>query len=153
MVTAQEKVFNTAELMEMILLDIDPMEIITNTQRVCKKWHSSLAASPKFQQNLFLKARTKALPTSCNTTEARLTKNNYMARVIPNLFNVDISNANIEDGYITRFVLHHHIRELLPRWLASNASWRYMFISQPPITKLQWEVNNNREDSHVLINK
>ncbi|KAI1136525.1 hypothetical protein F5Y05DRAFT_391575 [Hypoxylon sp. FL0543] len=50
MSTAQEKVFGTTELLERIILDIEPRDILVNVQRVSKRFKDVIDGSCKIQQ-------------------------------------------------------------------------------------------------------
>lgn len=53
---AAAQVFNTAELVEMILLELAMEDILLRAMRVCKYWKAVIDASLKLQQVLFFKA-------------------------------------------------------------------------------------------------
>ncbi len=53
MVGASTQVFAIAELMEMILLEVDRHALLVAAQRVSKQWHEHIAHSPVLQMALF----------------------------------------------------------------------------------------------------
>lgn len=53
---AAEKVFDTAELLEIILLNL-PMKDLIHAQATSRNWREAIAGSDELQRRLFLKAR------------------------------------------------------------------------------------------------
>ena len=72
---AQAGVFATVELLELVLLNLDPITLFA-IQRVCKQWKYLIADSHRLQERMFLRApvcnnkpKTEIQPsTSCPTT-------------------------------------------------------------------------------------
>jgi hypothetical protein len=72
---AQASVFATVELLELVLLNLDPITLFS-IQRVCKQWKYLIADSHRLQERMFLRApvcnnkpKTEIQPsTSCPTT-------------------------------------------------------------------------------------
>ncbi|KAI1396018.1 hypothetical protein F4819DRAFT_504881 [Hypoxylon fuscum] len=159
MASSQDKVFGTTELLETILLYIKPTEALANTQRVSKRWKETISSSPTFQQRcFFFKASTKQLAAGRGTNDERYTKNHILARIHPNLFQVQVVDNQIVDStdrlavhFGPRLPYHSPPEVLQPRWPAQIGSWRRMLLANPPITKLRWEIRRMGEDSCSLL--
>ncbi|OTA90854.1 hypothetical protein M434DRAFT_33208 [Hypoxylon sp. CO27-5] len=127
MSTVQENVFNTTELLELILLNVEPRDILVSAQRVAKRWKEVIEGSFKIQQALFLRASPSSF------TECRYTKNEMVPLSTP--LSVDVVE-------FTQAAWHPQ-----PVWLVENASWRMMQVAAPPITTIHWQVHRLEKDS------
>lgn len=56
---AQAKVFTTPELLEIILLHLDPRTLLVSAQRVCQTWTAQIQSSPAIQEALFFRPARK----------------------------------------------------------------------------------------------
>ncbi|KAK8081134.1 F-box-like domain-containing protein [Apiospora hydei] len=54
--SSQDKVFDTTELLECILLHVDLATLLTSAQRVRRRWHELISDSPELQRHLFFRA-------------------------------------------------------------------------------------------------
>ena len=79
--SAQAGVFATVELLELVLLDLDPVTLFA-IQRVCKQWKCLIAGSHRLQEHMFLRAPAcnnnkpkpnRQLSTQCPTTTTKST--------------------------------------------------------------------------------
>ncbi|KAI0836061.1 hypothetical protein F5Y06DRAFT_305653 [Hypoxylon sp. FL0890] len=127
MPTAEEKVFNITELLELILLNVKPRDILVNVQKVSKRWKEVIEGSYKIQQALFFRVSPESL------TEEPYTKNELLPL-----------------GHS----LYLDVEEFTPRtwrpqpvWLMENASWRMMQISAPPVKTIHWQVHRLEKDA------
>ncbi|KAI0116152.1 hypothetical protein F4776DRAFT_673609 [Hypoxylon sp. NC0597] len=127
MPTAQEEVFNTTELLELILLNAEPRDILVGAQRVAKRWKEVIEGSFKIQQALFLQASPSSF------TECRYTKNEMVPLSTP---------VSVDVVEFTQAAWRPQ-----PVWLVENASWRTMQVAAPPITTIHWQVHRLEKDS------
>ncbi|KAI0844965.1 hypothetical protein F5Y00DRAFT_273445 [Daldinia vernicosa] len=146
--SARDRAFAVTEILEIIFLHIDSRELFLNVQRVCKEWRATIAGSLKILTALFFRSSPKSLNWE------RYTKNHYVAYLWPKLFNATLFHwgsypNHTKYSYMSldeiRSTLDYGMREI---WLANNVSWREMLVSQPPITKIHWQVW--REDEEDL---
>ncbi|KAI0122253.1 hypothetical protein F4814DRAFT_203605 [Daldinia grandis] len=142
--SARNRALNIPEILETILWGMEDRDVLINAQRVSKRWQATIMGSPKIQASLFL----RGIPRSLNAE--RYTKNHLVAYFWPKLFNATLFPygsypGHTKSSFMTldeiRTSLDYGIREV---WLVENASWRQMLVSQPPITKIHWQVR--RED-------
>lgn len=64
--SAQDKVFDTAELLEQILIGADFKTLLVGAQRVCKAWHAIIRSSTDLQRKLFFRYATMEQATALN---------------------------------------------------------------------------------------
>ncbi|KAI1469374.1 uncharacterized protein F4812DRAFT_327351 [Daldinia caldariorum] len=99
--------------------------------------------SPRLQTKLFFRKSPKPL------TGQRYTKNHTIAFFIPPFFNMASNESELHHSGTTNLSLGRirslfHDEDMRRTWLTRNASWRKMFVSQPPIEEIHWKVT--RED-------
>ncbi|KAK6953016.1 hypothetical protein Daesc_005313 [Daldinia eschscholtzii] len=113
--------FHITEILEQILLHLEPRDIIAYAQRVCKQWQQVISgnqllagAVELFFSHAFIKAPGGLY-------------------LIPS------------GGFRDEKCMQPEPQRL---WLLKNASWRQMQIAQPPITKLYWELFQRSGRTH-----
>lgn len=136
------------EVLENILLHLDIKTILTSVLRVSRSWHDLITHSPRLQKHLFF------LPAPEYETKAR---NPLLAERFPLWFPDPITSA--ETAFVPSSdeqdnMLNHFGRcefdessfECLPisreechgSFMYERASWRRMFIQQPPAQRLPY---------------
>ncbi|OTB17885.1 hypothetical protein K445DRAFT_20353 [Daldinia sp. EC12] len=153
MASALERVWNVTELLESILSKVDDRDVLVNAQRVSKRWRDVIKASPTTQKALFF--RPSSVPLAPFQTYS---VNRFIVAALPFLFNKLVSTGgDLEPlkpyGDVTIGDLACHFDfEFRRKWLADNASWRGMLVSQPPIKKVQWQVwKVEKMDQRVIL--
>ncbi|KAI8966325.1 hypothetical protein F5Y11DRAFT_189655 [Daldinia sp. FL1419] len=146
MTSAQDRVLHVTELLEGILSFLSMHDILINAQRVSKRWRDVIETSPEVRKAIFL------FPSSTSLFDKEVySKNRKILYVFPQLFSVhldrDVSFHNKPWGFMdlmsdTKF---HFPSGLKERWLTNNASWRNMYVSQPPIEKIYWHIQNQTD--------
>lgn len=110
-----EKALAIPELLEAVLLQLSVIDILVNSQRVCKTWHDCVNGSTSLQRELFL--RPDRSPTGpCRKTAKHIDSNSFRT--------------------INPFADLISIKEHTNRTAAFDhpgASWRSMLIVQPPV--------------------
>jgi hypothetical protein len=120
--TPCHRVLATVELLETILLDVDIQTIITSAQLVCKRWKLLVDRSQKIQQALFF----VAVPQS-----HKKRRNPLLAKLFPPLFPLPgTSDAVFRIEDLQKLLLESADKR--GAFFRQNASWRNMFIQQPP---------------------
>src|SRR5437879_630808 len=79
----KERVLSTAELLELILLQLDLRTLLTAAQRTCRYWKTLIRDSPSLQKYLFLMPDESA-PKSWNP---------LLAEAFPSFFSQDGTSA------------------------------------------------------------
>lgn len=130
---ACDRFFSIDELLT-IFLESAPTLVLLNCQRVCRKWNQIIADSPLLQENLFLEP----------------TENKGSRRINPILWKVfgPVLATPTEPHHSSPGIVYEDLAALpWARHLESTsslafarqeASWRRMYISQPPIDRLDW---------------
>jgi hypothetical protein len=155
---AQAQVFATTELLELILLALDPITLFA-IQRVCKQWRGLIADSHRLQEHMFLRApacvRNKSNPkrqlprptttiSSTHTAENHdhknndcIDKNNDDATSPPSLETVSLSPILAP---ATQYIHTPHPNQLgvtctqttlLSSSSSHTPSWHNMYLSSP----------------------
>ena len=146
--TASHRLLGTSEVLEMILLHL-PIRDLLLAQRTCKWLKSVITESPPLQRALFFKP-VYALPAedfrmgkACCTEHQLLPGDllvcNSKLRVYGNpLFEWAFGTAEGEEEQSRDKEL-----ELPPAFAYRKASWRRMFITQPPLPRvtIEWELD------------
>ncbi|KAI1459795.1 hypothetical protein F4805DRAFT_472843 [Annulohypoxylon moriforme] len=138
---AQREAFQDSELLERIILFINDGKTILKLQRVSRKWRDTINRSTKLQRRLFF------LSTPASPTTQPRDKNLMIAFIAGNFFSTKFSSQGTllkrDIGYSVVSMWAPPPCMTLPlkqAWLAPNASWKKMQISNPPITKIRWQV-------------
>lgn len=121
--SALEKVVSTAELLELILLQLDLRTLLTAAQRTCRYWHSLVRDSPSLQKHLYF------MPDE-NVSKSW---NPLLAEVFPSFFSRNGGSA-AGFGRFT-FATFDMIQspDKITAYNRKEASWRRMLVQQPPI--------------------
>lgn len=122
----EEKVLSTAELLELILLQLDLRTLLTAAQRICRYWKTLIRDSPSLRKYLFLMPDESA-PKSWNP---------LLAEAFPSFFSRDGTSAT-GFGRFT-FATFDMIQrpDKITAYNRKEASWRRMLVQQPPILEL-----------------
>ncbi|KAF3059957.1 putative f-box domain protein [Daldinia childiae] len=147
---ASDRVFAVPELLEAILSQVDKTDLLVNMQRVSKHWKKVIEGSPKFQKALFFLASSGS-----PTPHKRYLKNLRLASVVQPFFSVDLLAGGLSDdkrfSHIwMRDIVWHLDSDIKPKWLVEDASWRNMYVSQPPIKRLHWQIQREDQESYGL---
>lgn len=163
---ARDAVFNTAELLESILVYLEPKNVFV-LQRVCFRFQETIAGSPRLQEAMFLRppARTPGLRWASESsgkfdkeprlfevldhaTPVPLIEGNRIRLITPTRLNTILQVATGGYGHqldsnvrIARY-LHDVVAPLVPFELRKKESWHRMHMSDPPATRaridLRW---------------
>ena len=123
--TAATSVFDITELAKMIFLKLPVNDLLVDVPRVCKLWHSIVASSTKLQKALFLLPSGPiifARPKNGRSVEGHPGHQFASKDIAQNpwlkVMGLKVASATTN---VKRAAL-----------FAPEASWRRMFISQPP---------------------
>jgi len=149
--SSAHRVLLVTELLEMILLQL-PMEDIILSQMVCTYWRDAIAGSRPLQRiACFVDARTEAIDTKLTEAAVSIaggpTEAEFESRLIWPLGKILQSHRNpvsqklggwelmwTSAHYPTqRLVLVLHPNTIYPKLMRSEASWRKMLFTHPPL--------------------
>ncbi|KAH8680555.1 hypothetical protein BX600DRAFT_504331 [Xylariales sp. PMI_506] len=125
--TRCEQVFNTTELLLLILELLDARTLLTSATRVCRRWNDTIAESRKLQQTLFL------LPRSELKAGLHIVNPFLLKKKVPSWLDrrgIRELGREASDGF--PFGEKNRLRALL----REDASWRRMLVAHPPILSL-----------------
>ncbi|RAK97264.1 uncharacterized protein BO80DRAFT_482533 [Aspergillus ibericus CBS 121593] len=125
---APHSVFLITELLEAILLHVDPFTLLTSAQRVCHFWNTVIQHSHRLQIALFFQPSNNYIPTPhepCCPENPFLTKLWYPIFFRRHLFT--LSFPLLASPLTSKFVPHH-----IDVYLRREASWRRMLVFQRP---------------------
>lgn len=134
--TACEQFFSIDELVT-LFLEKAPNLVLLNCQRVCRKWNEMIQDSETLQQHLFLSPSEDQTTPTLNPIlwqrfNSILATHTYPHHSTPQITYADLSQLPwARDGEI----MDARARQAFAR---DEASWRGMYISQPPITRMDW---------------
>ena len=167
--SASQSVFNVPELLEHILLQSSPRDILTNATRINLQWKQLIDTSPSIQRWLCLENGTGSAvaPKMFCIIEGEVFAPiyNIKLRLNPLLlyedkdvpfteamlwsFNVDgLSYSSVPNVVIclTR-AMQEPPQGKVASWRREGATWRGMFLSDPPVTTLGVEIDAEVSDS------
>ncbi|KAJ5105749.1 hypothetical protein NUU61_003096 [Penicillium alfredii] len=124
----QQQVWSTPELLESVLLPLDPRTLLVSAQRVCRTWTSLIRESSAIQKALFF------TPVEGVSTEKA--HNPLLAAAFPSLFHTINTDSEDEEEFSFEgldIVQHPEKRAV---YFRPEASWRNMLVQQPPTHKL-----------------
>ncbi|KAJ5166695.1 uncharacterized protein N7482_005476 [Penicillium canariense] len=125
-ISPQEKVVSTAELLELILLQLDLRTLLTAAQRTCRSWNILIRDSPSLQKALYF-VPNENVPKSWNP---------LLAEVFPSFFS-EHGTAATNFGKFTFSTLDMiKYPDKIIAYNRKEASWRRMLVQQPPILEL-----------------
>ncbi|KAF2211375.1 hypothetical protein CERZMDRAFT_85541 [Cercospora zeae-maydis SCOH1-5] len=147
MTTAMDRVFNTVELLEAILVNLD-LKTVLMTQRVHRTWKCTIQSSPRLQEKLFLR------PTSVNTS--------ILLPVYPFQSGPKSSSRSFIMGSVIgnppmqrNPFLHRSVIDQsdLPEGSTPGIvpSWRNMLISQPAPETMIFRVNEGSDHFETSV--
>ncbi|KAK3636507.1 hypothetical protein LTR56_014133 [Elasticomyces elasticus] len=143
MATAQEQALGLAELLETILLQLPPRNLLF-AQKVCKDWKQAMEASPSIQKALFFIPGTKHdVHPACNTALEHILARETFAT---NPFLMSHGYFNERPPYKS-----HRLRyDLLP--IREEASCLRMFLTQPPTdTSTMFRIKDRRNMPSIYV--
>ncbi|KAK3657598.1 hypothetical protein LTR56_002373 [Elasticomyces elasticus] len=150
---AAAAVADTAELTEMILLQLPLLDILM-AQRVNRTWQQLITTSPDLQRALFFRAVDgNMLVEHPGTALSHATggKADVLSPVPHGCREVTISDASvIMNPFLSCSIplKGNHVPEcwktIDQRGLRGNASWRRMLLSQPPLVRVVYEDDRAR---------
>ena len=143
--TARHHVLFTTELLEAILLEVPNRDLLGSVQRVCVFFYNTISSSIALQQALFFIPRTTPYALQRNPLLLAQSWSDYMDHRIPRSRAAgDVPSAfypwhNNLDFTAVDWDAYRKIRVPYER---PEASWRRMFVSQPPVTVLEADGKN-----------
>jgi hypothetical protein len=157
---ARDKVFRIAELVSLVLHQADTRTLI-NCQRVCRQWKEIIEDTHTLQTRLFRS------PASVPTTSGEaITLNPVLKSHLSPIFAFKdgiYPHLPDEAAWVVYACEYHKFLELpwardgchvdATKWQAyvrPKASWRRMLISQPPVTRLDWQHTWSTEKDNRL---
>jgi hypothetical protein len=143
--TAAHRVLFTTELLEAILLELPYRDLLVNAQRVCVYFHHTINASVALQQALFFVPCSTQYTLQRNPLLFTQSWSDYMDRRIP--------RSRASNGTPGAFYPWHNnldftavdwseYQKIRGPYGRPEASWRRMFVSQPPVTVLEADVKS-----------
>jgi hypothetical protein len=128
-------VFTTYELLEQILKDMSMVELL-RYQRVSKNWRSVIQSSLTIQQKLFM-------APAARPTDEDIQSQNYNPLLLSRCLisrpdkrlDVRLSRSTLTPPPLQQLIFR------IPSDSEPQASWRRMFISQPPLAAVRLEVS------------
>ncbi|OTA98521.1 hypothetical protein M426DRAFT_28356 [Hypoxylon sp. CI-4A] len=138
MYSAQEHTLNIFELLELILLHMDPHDVLVSAQRVSKYWKAVVDGSPQLQRLLFFQ------PILEDATDNQYTINPFIAYSMPHFMNHIIGGTSRDSWLPQTPKTYNYTSHLITNqshttsWFSPGASWRKMLFSQPPMRRMDW---------------
>ncbi|KAK5115218.1 hypothetical protein LTR85_009976 [Meristemomyces frigidus] len=134
-----------AELVEIILCyEVGPIDVL-RWQGVCKAWRGTITGSRKLQRKLCLMPEASDdAPPADEDDPVQGNSNNIVPRPNEMLTNLlkDLARGNV---YL------NENRKVVPASKGrSPASWRQMFLSQPPVKQVKVAIFFEYSDSHII---
>ncbi|KAL4800780.1 hypothetical protein BDV19DRAFT_352127 [Aspergillus venezuelensis] len=133
---AANRVLETPELLEMVLVQTDMRTLLISAQRVCHTWKAVMDHSPSIQRALFFKGSQDSPKVNWDWSEVRI------------LQTTDVKNAVLNPLLVENFPSLFPGKESmgsdsdflglpdLQILMRMDASWRRMLVSQPPIADI-----------------
>lgn len=119
-----ERVLATVELLELVLLQLDPQTLLTSANRVCRFWNEAIQSSSELQTLLFLRPERVALDRQHEQIGTRM--NPLLLQRFEGMINSTLFTTEFTNG---------------DTFLRPDASWRRMLMQQPAFKTLGvWRV-------------
>jgi hypothetical protein len=118
-----EKVISTAELLELILLQLDLRTLLTAAQRTCRHWNSLIRESPSLQKYLYFAPDESAFKSW----------NPLLAEAFPPFFSQTGGSATGFGRFTFATFDMIHYPDKITAYNRKEATWRCMLVQQPPI--------------------
>ncbi|KAK6423269.1 hypothetical protein LTR95_016554 [Oleoguttula sp. CCFEE 5521] len=167
---AARKVLGTAELLEMILLQM-PFMTLLRLQRVCHEWGTAIQDSSRLQQALFKMpvASSEAVPVGeCNLRVRWITTDRNRQFVARETRLLTPNNPEAGASQFYGYELHPRFYVIIKMWLArvkqaepyareKDVYWRFVLLFQPLLTQAHawwsWQVldREGRKSSLVTL--
>ncbi|KIW06823.1 uncharacterized protein PV09_02503 [Verruconis gallopava] len=126
---AVKTVFKTPELLELILVHLDQQELL-RAQRVCRRWKDIICSSLPLRQKLYLSPAAKI-------DESIPVDNAWLKSRFPDLETYLLQgNPKWRPKFIKALGAQDFDRLGADFFLDSNASWKNMLLTQPPIKEV-----------------
>lgn len=159
---AAARVLTTGELIENILLRVDMHTVLVSAQRVCRKWHLTIANSRGIQKTLFFEPEPELLRHRVDPRGPYMRVNPLLYRHFAFLFNnkvgrhdmgwgtmlaraIEINIAHVHDADETPSIASRDM-DVHRAFADPSASWRRMLVTQPPPRKVGYVLNHARRD-------
>ncbi|KAK4546090.1 hypothetical protein LTR36_002227 [Oleoguttula mirabilis] len=149
---AARNVFNVPELLEAILLLMPIKALLTKADRVCRQWHATIQASPKLQRALFFQpvGSKRLVSVTYNAREPSLAgaPARYCAAGWTRL------EEHKDDSHKHKVIRNPFRPSLYGERSPSvssqtaEASWRRMFVCQPPATTVRIYYGGHEQFDH-----
>jgi len=114
------QVLNTPELLESILLWVEPRTLLVRCNLVCQQWHDAISTSPSLQQTLFFAPRLDCTPHF----------NPILSQDFSIFFDGEYHSLRDFDSLRIRG------KGQRSAFMRQEASWRRMLVKQPPIERI-----------------
>ncbi|KAK4539559.1 hypothetical protein LTR36_010836 [Oleoguttula mirabilis] len=140
-----------AELVETILCDVEPVDVLL-WQRVCKVWRGTVTGSLKLQRLLFFRPEEgpPENPTDEEHPSHSLEGHDIESRGIDAVRHNDLLDKLLADLALGRVYLNEN-RKVVPACKGrAPASWRRMFLTQPPAKRIELAVLFEYSDSFII---
>lgn len=138
--TAVHRVLFTTELLEAILLEVPYHDLLAGVQRVCAFFLETVSSSIALQQALFFAPCATPYGLERNPLLFTQSWSDYMEHRIPRRIELGGGSSAFYPWYndldLTAIDWNAY-RRIRDPYQREEASWRRMFISQPPVTILE----------------
>jgi hypothetical protein len=138
--TAVHRVLFTPELLEAVLLEVPYHDLLASAQRVCAFFFETVNSSITLQQALFFVPRAAPYVPERNPLLLTQSWSDYMEHRIPRRIEPGDGPSAYYPWYNNldfTAIDWHAYRKIRDPYEREEASWRKMFISQPPVTILE----------------
>lgn len=141
MSSAGERISDIVEVLEQILLDVPIKDLLVNAHRVNKTWVAVIKGSTKLQQALFFEPvpiESCRYADRTHLAQAGHQQRGYSTVVVHHETHGTVSRRYLHDVWVTANPFESLFKKKrTEKTTRPEASWRRMFISQPP-TIFSW---------------
>ncbi|OTA52276.1 hypothetical protein K449DRAFT_440818 [Hypoxylon sp. EC38] len=148
--SSPHKVFLVPEIVGVILGHVNQSDLFFNCPLVCKMWKEVIERVTEIQEALFL----KPIPQKSLVPGTPYVHNQLLARYFsafltsaepgpclsPRIKNPEVRVSDY--SYWKRFLSSNTYGGI---WYPGKGSWREMLVTQPPITKVMWNIKTDNE--------
>ncbi|KAL4966095.1 uncharacterized protein BDV14DRAFT_171599 [Aspergillus stella-maris] len=128
--TAMNRVLNTPELLEMVLVQLDMQTLLTSAQRVCRPWRAFITKSPSLQKILFFTPIKGSSEWGLVIDERSI--NPLLQEKFPTIFPGKHRKRNPHHEFSFSNLPMTRNDKSMARFLHQDASWRRMLVQQSP---------------------
>ena len=129
------------EILEMIIEHLPPEDLLLRAQLVSHQWHSVIWHSPGIKQKLFYNPDIRCAEDS----SGRQLRHIHQWLGWDHASGQWVPTTNIEINlFFERIIIRHDIRFLRRLWQCAddNASWKNMYICDPPATSIHLQTKH-----------